>query len=77
MPALTGHLGADHLVVHPLVDRPEALAERGHLGDDLAGLAVDLRHPADAGADLLAELVRLQDAGRHRALRQPQHAPDA
>src|SRR3954470_679098 len=47
--------GADGLVVHPLVDEPEALAQARHLGDDLAGLAVDLGNPADAGADLVAE----------------------
>jgi hypothetical protein len=76
IPALTGHLGAGHLVVHPLFDRPEALAQGGHLGDDLAGLAVDLRHPADAAAHLLAELVRRQDAGRRRALHQPHHVLD-
>jgi hypothetical protein len=77
LPALTGHLGAGRLVVHPLGDRPETLAGGCHLGDDLAGLAADLRDPADAAAHFLAELVHLHDVGRHRALRQPHPALDA
>ena len=69
-------LRADRLVAHPLVDRLEALAQAVHLLDDLAGLAVDLGDRADAGADLLGELVHLHDAGRHRVLHVPDHVLD-